>query len=170
MPRNRLWFVLAVTLAACSEGDRGVLEPKRDEGIELVSTHGHPNDTARLQAGGITADVDGRWSNQGESIEIRYRSGNLPARIEMTAASTWNGQTAPATAAWDRTVPEPGNAIGRPLLDAGPLRLAAGETKLVQVQFDRAVDGDRPSIGDEVTVTVPMPGGARATRFRVAGE
>lgn len=170
MRREALSLLVAVLVSACSSGDRGMLEPLPDPGIELISTHGLPDDTARLRAGGVTADVTGRWSDQGESVEIEYVSGPTPARIAVGSGATWNGETAPATAAWDLSTREPGNAIGRPLLGQDPLRLAANERKRVQIEFDRTEGKSHPAMGDEVAVTIPMPGGAHVTRFRIAGE
>ena len=170
-PLHLLWLALALSLPACAQSHRGTLNPVRAAGVELVSTHGLPDDTVRLSEGGITADVTGRWSDQGESIEIRYRAGPTPTRLPIVSASTWHGHSAPANAAWDRSAPEPGNAIGRPLLDAGTLDVAPGKPKLVQIEYGRTTpDGEGPTIGDEVIITVPMPGGARETRFRVSGE
>lgn len=172
MMRGLLWLGLmaTATTAACSPGNRGVLDPLEGVGVERVSTHGQPNDTARLRLDGVTADVTGRWSDVGESIEVAYQAGPQPARIAITAASEWQGQPAPATDAWDRSTTEPGSPIGRRLLETGRLDVPAGERRLVQIQFDRADGAGRPTIGDEVTVSVPMPGGARRVRFRVSGE
>ncbi len=168
MIRPALLLVSALAvLTACSPGNHGALQPEAAADITLVSTGGLPNDTARLSSGGVTADVTGLWSDQGESVEIRYRS-QTAADVPIASGSTWNGQSAPATAAWDRSAPEPGNALGRPLLGAGPLHLKPKATTIVQIEYDRQASG--LAIGDKVIILVPMPGGSRAVRFRVAGE
>ena len=50
---------MALALTACAAGGSGALEPIAGPGITLVATHGLPDDTARLSAGGVTADVTG---------------------------------------------------------------------------------------------------------------
>lgn len=79
------------------------------------------------------------------------------------------GGSRAATSAWDRTKPFPGNAIGRLLLDEAPLAIAAGGEARVQIEFARG-NAMPLSIGDEVTLAVPMPDGMRAVRFRAGGE
>lgn len=162
--------MLLVTLAACSGADHGVLEPKGGPGVTLVKTHGIPNDTARLSEGGVTADVTGAWSDQGESVEIRYRSASSPAAVPIMSTSTWNGTGAPASGAWDRTVAQPGNAMGKPLLGSGPLQLGRDDARTVQIEYDRMSHGRGLRLGDEVVITVPMPHGAYPVQFRVGAE
>jgi hypothetical protein len=164
-----LWLMLAPTLLACSPGDRGSLDPAAGAGVALVSTHGLPNDTARLSTGGVIADVTGRWSEQGESIEIAYRGGATSSPITIRSTSTWNGQAARASGAWDRSLVVSGNTNGRPLPEGSTLQLVSGKQTTVQIEYDRT-GGGGPNIGDEVTITIPMPGEARLVRFRVAGE
>jgi len=161
--------ILAVaTLAACSPGGRGTLHPVASAGVELTSTHGLPDDTARLSAGDVTADVTGSWTNTNETVEVSYRA-PVPTRFPLNATSTWQGQAVRASAAWNRSAPAAGNAIGQPLLEQGRIELAGGATTTVQIEFARPGD-DRPAIGDEVSIAVPMPGGARTVRLRVAAE
>ncbi len=164
----RFAILAAATLAACSPGGRGTLQPIARAGVELTSTHGLPDDTARLSAGDVTADVTGSWTNTNETVEVSYRA-PVPTRFPLNATSTWQGQAVQASAAWDRSAPAAGNAIGHPLLDQGRIELAGGATTTVQIEFARSSD-DRPATGDEVSIAVPMPGGARTVRFRVAGE
>ena len=164
----RIAILAAATLAACSPGNRGTLQPVASAGVELTSTHGLPDDTARLSAGDVTADVTGSWTNTNETVEVSYRA-PVPTRFPLNATSTWRGQAVRASAAWNRSAPAAGNAIGQPLLDQGRIELAGGATATVQIEFARSGD-DRPAIGDEVSIAVPMPGGARTVRFRVAAE
>ena len=162
--------VLALALTACAAAERGALEPIAGPGITLVATHGLPDDTARLSARGVTADVTGAWSDQGESIEIIYRAGPAPATIAIDSSATWQERRAPASAAWDRTVAVAGNALGRPLLGTSGLHLTAGGRRIVQIEYGRATGGVRPVLGDEVAIAVPMPGGAQPVRFRLGAE
>jgi hypothetical protein len=167
MGRTAFSVALLLLLTGCSSASRGSLSPVAESGVTLVSTEGLPDDTARLSGSGVTADVTGRWSQQNETIEIRYRAGAVPVRIAIRGGAT--GIARPATSAWDRTKPFPGNAIGRPLLDEAPLTIAANGEARVQIEFARA--NDTPlSIGDRVTLAVPMPDGARAVTFRAGGE
>lgn len=161
------WLAVASVVPACSQASRGSLSPVAGPGVTRTSTGGLPGDTARLSGGGVTADVTGRWSDRNETIEIRYRAGPATVRIAMQRVAT--GKARVATSAWDRTKPFPGNAIGRPLLDAAPLAIAAGGEAHVQVEFARGTRAPL-SIGDEVTLAVPMPDGIRPVRFRVGGE
>ncbi len=161
-----LLLAIAVALPACSQTSRGSLSPVAGPGIVLTSTEGLPDDTARLSGGGVTADVTGRWSEQNETIEIRYRAGPAAVRIAMRPGAA--GDVRVATSAWDRTKPFPGNAIGRPLLNVAPLAIAAGGEARVQIEFARG--GDTPlTIGDTVTLAVPMPDGVHPVRFRAGG-
>jgi len=164
----KLAILVAAMLAACSPGGRGTLEPIASAGVELTSTHGLPDDTARLSAGDVTADVTGSWTNTNETVEVSYRA-PVPTRFPLNATSTWRGQAVRASAAWNRSAPAAGNAIGQPLLDRGRIELAGGATATVQIEFARPGD-NRPAIGDEVSIAVPLPGGARTVRFRVAAE
>ena len=157
-------------VAGCSPTSRrGTLMPVGSAGISLVSTHGLPNDTARLDSAGTTVDVTGRWSDQGETLEMRYRSAHVPASLQVASTSTWKGHAAAASAAWDRSVGEPGNAIGRPLLGAGTLQLAQDQAKLIQIEYNRPGLTGR-AIGDEISFGVPTPEGSRSVSFRVSGE
>ncbi len=158
---------LTVVPIGCSQARGGSLSPVAGQGVALTSTEGLPADTARLSSGGVTADVVGHWSDQNETIEIRYRAGPAAVRITMRPGAA--GDSRSATSAWDRTKPFPGNAIGRPLLNAAPVVIAAGGEALVQIEFARGEDASL-SIGDAVTLAVPMPGGARAVTFRAGGE
>lgn len=156
-------------LGACSPGERGALEPIAGPGVALASTRGLPDDTARLNGGGVRADVTGRWSNANESVEIAYTASS-PAVFRIASGSTWRGEAVPASNAWDVSTEEPGNAVGRPLLGGPGLRLAAGERRTVQLVFDRPGGDRRPALGDEVAITVPMPDGPVPVRFRLGGE
>lgn len=164
----RFAILLAATLVACSPGGRGTLQPVASAGVELTSTHGLPDDTARVSAGDVTADITGSWTNTNETVDVSYRA-PVPTRFPLNATSTWQGQAVRASAAWNRSASAAGNAIGQPLLDQGRIELAGGEKATLQIEFARSGD-DRPAIGDEVSIAVPMPGGARIVRFRVAGE
>ena len=165
VPFAMLWLLAVVP--SCSPADRGSLSPVAGPGVTLTSTRGQPQDTARLSGGGVTADVVGRWSDQSETIEIRYRAGPAPVRIAIRSGA---GGTAPmATSAWDRSKPFPGNAIGRPLLDEAPLAIAARGEARVQIEFARST-GAPLSVGDAVTLAVPMPDGPRLITFRAGGE
>lgn len=164
------WLATAAVLAGCAPEHRGALEPIAGPGVVLVSAHGLPHDAVRLSGGGVTANVTGRWSDEGESVEVEYRSGPTPVRVAIASVSFLDGRVARATAAWDRSAPVPGNAIGRPLPANGALDVRPGERKLVQIKYGRPSTGDRPVIGDVVSITIPMPGRAHAVRFRVAGE
>lgn len=54
------------------------------------------------------------------------------------------------------------------MLNAAPVAITAGGEALVQIEFARG--GDAPlSIGDVVTLAVPMPDGMRAVTFRAGG-
>ncbi len=163
---------MGLALAACSPGDRGVLQPIASPGVEPVSTHGLPGDTARVAVGDVTADVTGSWSNANETVEVVYRA-RTPIGFPFVATSTWRGQALPASAAWDRSVPAAGNAVGRPLLSTGSntgrIELTGKTTTIVQIEFARSGD-PRPGSGDEVAIAIPMPQGARTVRFRVAPE
>jgi hypothetical protein len=158
---------IAFILPACSQAYRGSLSPVAGPGVTLTSTEGLPGDTARLSGGGITADVTGRWSDRNETIEIRYRAGPAPVRIAVRSAAVGAGRV--ATSAWDLTKPFPGNAIGRPLLDEAPLVIAARGEARVQIEFAHS-KGPPLSIGDAVTLTVPMPDGPRPVSFRAGGQ
>lgn len=162
-----LLLLPAVFLTGCSPANRGGLSPVAGPGVTLISTEGMPGDTARLSGRGVTADVTGRWSKRNETSEIRYRAGPEAVRIAMRPGAV--GGSRPATSAWDRTKPFPGNAIGRPLLDEAPLTIAANGEARVQIEFARG-NGTPLSIGDMVTLAVPMPDGPRAVTFRVRGE
>ncbi|KQM62178.1 MULTISPECIES: hypothetical protein [unclassified Sphingomonas] len=160
-------LAIAFVVPACSQASRGSLSPIGGPGVALTSTEGLPGDTARLSGGGVTADVTGRWSEQNETIEIRYRAG--PAVVKVAMQPNAAGDARVATSAWDRTRPFPGNAIGRPLLHATPLAIAAGGEARVQIEFARG--GDAPlTIGDTVTLAVPMPDGVYPVRFRAGRE
>ena len=161
---------LAILLAAaCSEDGQGTLMPVAAPGLTLVSTQGQMNDTARLIADGVRADVTGAWSNTNESIEVAYAV-SKPATVPIGGASTWKGAAAPTSGAWDVSVEHPGNVRGRPLLEEGELRLKPDDRPTVLIFFDRSGERNRPALGDEVTITVPMPGGPRPVRFRLAGS
>ncbi len=161
------WTVAALACLACARADRGMLQPLADPGVLLVSTQGLPGDTARLAAGGVTADVTGAWSSSGPSVEVVYRGGAVPARVPVAPTLTWRGRTTSASHAWDTTAAVPGNAVGRPLL-AGSLTIGRRERRRVQIEFSGA--GDGPTIDDEVTVAVPMPDRARPVRFKLSPE
>ena len=158
-----------LALGACSPGGSGPLQPIAGPGVTLASTHGLPDDTARLTSGGVQADVTGRWSRENESVEIVYAA-SAPARITISSRSTWRGTAANASDAWDVTEKTPGNAIGVPLLDGKGLQLGSGDRRTVQIMFARPDRGERPRVGDQVTISVPMPGGPESVRFRLAGE
>ena len=145
------------------------MEPVAGRDVVLLSTQGQPNDTARLSAPGLTADVTGSWARRTETLEIVYAASSATT-IPIASSSTWKAQRAVANHAWDISVEEPGNAIGRPLLGTPGLTLGPGDRHTVQIEYDRPEEGDRPDIGDEVTITVPMPGRALPVRFRLAGE
>ena len=162
-----VWVALAATLTACTFG-HGPLKPIAGPGVTLVSTHGLPNDTARLNAGGVTADVIGDWGARGEGVEVQYRSGPAASRIEMQFRFSWKGAVAPATAAHDVTKPEAVDPGGRLLIAGSVLSLPPGAHRSIDVNYDRKPSGDHPKIGDEIAVAIPMPGGARTVRFRVA--
>lgn len=162
--------IAALACLGCSPGDRGTLQPLADEGMTLVSTHGLPDDTARLTSGGVTADVTGRWADTGPSVEIVYQTAATPATLAVKPTLTWQRKAAPATAAWDRTTPVPGNTLGQPLLGAGALTLRPRERRTVVVEFAMPTGGASPTMKDEVTVGVPMPDGTRPVRFRLAPE
>lgn len=157
----------AAALLACSPGDRGALEPVGGPNVALVDTHGLPGDTARLVAGGTTADVTGAWSKTRETIEIAYRTGAMPATIALTSAVRWQGQATPASHRWDRTTRDPGNALGRPLPAAMPLRLRANDRRVVVIEYDRVPAGVGPAQGDRLTIAVPLPGGGIPVDFRL---
>ena len=160
---------LAIVLVACSPDDRGRLEPISGPDVTLVSTHGIPEDTARLSVGGVVADVTGLWSNQNESVDIVYKATASAVVVPISSASTWNAAAAPATQAEDVTERKKGDLHGRKVL-GGDLRLMPGESRTVEIIYDRPGEGARPRYGDEVTITVPMPGRAVPIRFRLAGE
>ena len=160
-------FALAL-LAACSPRTRGVLQPVASAGVETVSTHGLPGDTARLSVGGVTADITGSWNDANETVVVAYLS-DVPVTLLLASTATWRGQTAPASGAWDTSAPAPGNAVGLPLLNNKQIALATGAATKIQIEYARTGD-PRPATGDEVVVTIPMPQGARAVRFRLAGE
>lgn len=169
-PGTALSVALAAALLACSGADRGMLEPAGGPNVVLVKTHGLPGDTARLTASGTTADVTGSWSTTGESIEIVYRTSATPTTISPASTVAWQGQVTPASHLWDRTRREPGNALGRPLSAATPLRLAANDRRTVVIEYDRVSAGDHPRRGDRVTIAVPVPGGSRPVGFRLGAE
>lgn len=164
MTGRRIAPALAVALAACSPPG-GTLTPVAGPGVALVSTHGLPGDTARLSAGGVIADVTGAWSRSGVSLEVRYRAGATGARMQIAPTLTREGRMIAAAGAWDRTTAEPGNVMGRPLL-AGSLAMRPAGRRTVAIEFEVA-SPPAPALasGNEVTVTVPMPGGARPVRF-----
>lgn len=166
------WAVPAAALAClgCSPGDRGMLQPVAADGVTLVSTHGLPDDTARLTGGGVVADVTGSWAGTGPSVEIVYRTGTAPATFAVAPKLTWKGIVTPASHAWDRTLPVPGNTLGRPLLDSGALSLEPGERRTVVVEFAMQAAPGVPTLEDDVMVAVPMPDRARPVRFRLAPE
>ncbi|WP_347093462.1 hypothetical protein [Sphingomonas parapaucimobilis] len=145
-----------------------MLEPIAGAGVDTVSTHGLPGDTARVSVGGVTADVTGSWNYANETVVIAYRA-DTPADFPLISTATWQGHIAPVSDAWDTSAPSPGNAVGRPLLDQGRITLVAGARKQIQMEYARPGQ-PRPAIGDELIVTVPMPQGARAVRFRIAKE
>lgn len=167
---QRLLAAGTLALVACSPGGRGALEPVAGPGVALASTHGLPDDTARLEAGGVRADVTGIWANKGPSVEISYQAGDAPATVPMASSVRWKGLTAAATAAWDQTKPVPGNVMGRPLLGTPGLRLAARERRTVLIVYDVPQGVDPPAYGDELAIDVPLPGGPRPATFRAGAE
>ena len=156
MRGRRAYCAAALPLIACSSADHGQMMPVAGSGVELAKTRGLPDDTARLRGGGVTADVTGAWKATGRSVEVAYRAQG-PARVRFAGEGI--------TGAWDRTEPEPGNVMGRPLL-GGELALAPGRPRTVLVEY---AAGDAPGFGDEVVVPVPMPAGPAPVRFRLAG-
>ena len=130
------------------------------------------NSTAHLAVAEFSADANGYWNDGGESLEVVYHAGRSPVTIPITSSSTWKSHVIAANHAWDQTREEPGNVMGKPLLGAGVLRLRANETRKVSLQYDRPSlpDHARPALDDELTLTVPMPGGPVPVRFRAAGE
>lgn len=147
-----------------------MLQPLPGEGVTLTSTQGLPNDTARVAAGGVTADVTGRWSENNQTLEVTYRAGAAPASFAVAPTISWKGNIMSASHAWDRTTPVSGNVLGRPLLDAGPLLFKPRERRTIAIEFPLAANGAKPALGDEVTATLPMPNAAVAVRFRLGPE
>lgn len=136
----------AIALVACSPGGRGALEPVAGSGVTLASTHGLPNDTARLDAAGVRADVTGAWSKTGPSFEIVYRAGNAPVAIAMSTRVRWNGRSVAASATWDRTVPVPGSNMGRQLFKTDSLRIPANGRRTVLIFTTRRREPNRPAM------------------------
>ena len=163
-------LLAAVALVACSPGGRGWLEPQAGPGVTLTTTHGQPDDTTRIEGAGVRADVTGRWSNTGPSLEVVYRTGNAAVTIPITTDVRWNGRSLPASAIWDQTVSVPGSVMGRDLLEPGVLRIAARGQRTVVVFYDAPEGAVIPTYGDVLTADIPMPGGSRPATFRAGAE
>lgn len=161
---------LALLAVACSSGDHGPLQPTAGSGVALRSTRGLPNDTARVAGGGISADVVGSWSADTVIAEITYRSAAAPAALRIDTRIRRAADEVPATSAWDRTVPQPGNAIGRPLLATRRLDLAPRDRRIVQIEYLRPPKLARFAGGERIRMLVPLPGGQVEVAFDTAGE
>lgn len=134
--------------------------------------NGRADSIARIQKGGVTADITGNWTVEGDTIEVTNTAGASPARIAVIGGETHAGEVASSRVAWDRTKPEPGSVHGRDLTNdgSGLLRLKAGERRKSVIEFKPFSEKNKPVHEDEVSIAVPMPDAPSSVRFRYGGQ
>lgn len=169
--------------AACSGDPVGRMMPESAPGVSLVAGEVE-NDTARIAAGPLAADVAGSWAREGlQELSVTYtnrsaRTLKLPVRgftlthqgeaAQIVAVSDITGvSVADADPTNDKVdalfdADEPGTAARDLVLPAGGRRTVV----VFFANFQR--EGNRPSADATLIAGVPLASATTSVRFRCA--
>ena len=182
--RRTFAIVAALSSAPSSSCSRptpqGPLMPLAEAGVAVVSgerrnDYARPNDTARVVAERLTAEVSGRWAAEG-SQDLHVRLTNRGAQALQVPAANFvlihNGERVTVSALADEAAevgsPPLFNEFATPAAPPPIISVPPGGTRRLDFFFGNFQGAEnRLDSGDEVTAVLPLPGAAPVrVRFR----